>query len=112
MPGVDPRLCTGYACLLYFAEKVVCELNDCDFHDCNYLQLVEIADMEPMKEELQDFLHEIHPFMNEPPASTTTNTSMQQVVAEMLSEVTAWAKWLIADGKSFKVCIFCLQWEV
>lgn len=23
MPGVDPRLCTGYACLLYFAEKVL-----------------------------------------------------------------------------------------
>ena len=22
LPGVDPRLCTGYACLLYFAEKV------------------------------------------------------------------------------------------
>ena len=22
--GVDPRLCTGYACLLYFAEKVIC----------------------------------------------------------------------------------------
>lgn len=22
LPGVDPRLCTGYSCLLYFAEKV------------------------------------------------------------------------------------------
>lgn len=23
LPGVDPRLCTGYACLLYFAKKVM-----------------------------------------------------------------------------------------
>ena len=22
LPGADPRLCTGYACLLYFVEKV------------------------------------------------------------------------------------------
>lgn len=23
LPEVDPRLCTGYACLLFFAEKVI-----------------------------------------------------------------------------------------
>ena len=26
LPGVDPRLCTGYACILYFAEKVIVSL--------------------------------------------------------------------------------------
>lgn len=27
MPGTDPRLVTGYACLLYFAEKVAVAIN-------------------------------------------------------------------------------------
>lgn len=108
MPGVDPRLCTGYACLLYFAEKVVCELNYCDFHDCYYSQLVEIADMEPIKEELQYFLHDIHPFMNALPASTTTDTPMPEEVANMMSKATEWAKHLIAGGENYKVCTFCL----
>lgn len=80
-----------------------------------FSQLVEKAQMDFVKEEIEDLLKEIYPFLKEQPASTNTTgqSSMQQrVIAKMVTEVIGWAKDLVEAGKSSEVSFFCLQGRV
>ena len=64
--------------------------------------------MDYLKEEMGDFLQEIHPSLKESPASTSTaekGSLQQHLVVEALKEVTDWAKDLFDSEKSYEVNI-------